>query len=361
MSLSKSKYQELAEALGSRIESGKIPGGTFLPSERDLAKEFGMSRVTVRSGLNLLVEQKYLESVTGKGYLVLDIPQEPRQKTLNIGGLWCSGIYGEHSINLFQAASTVAEENGYMLFLSNSGDDEAVQAIKLSNMLEKDTDGLIIIPTYSEANSRMTLGNHRLLAMLRKAGKPLVLTDRPFPETDLPCVVNDDAAGGILAADYLAGRGHSKVLMLHHSFDYYITKLRLGSFREQCMKKDIDLLEFSFPHHENIVDDYQEFLKIRENILKTIRNEKITGIFLNLSSVVSKIIEELQLLDVEFVIYDHTQFTRRPTAVVQRPLQKIAGQAVSLLLSEMQTGMKEPPVQIKVLPELVQLPQLPAL
>ena len=31
MSLSKSKYQELAEALGSRIESGKIPGGTFLP------------------------------------------------------------------------------------------------------------------------------------------------------------------------------------------------------------------------------------------------------------------------------------------------------------------------------------------
>ncbi len=361
MSSRKPKYQELAETIITRIDSGEIPRGTFLPSERTLTKEFDLSRITVRSGLNSLVNQKYLEAVTGKGYLVLDIPQEPGRKTLNVGGLWCSGIYNEHSIKLFQAASNTAEENGYMLFLSDSGDDEATQAAKLSAMLEKNTDGLLIVPTYSEACARMTLGNHKMLAMLRKSGKPLVLVDRPFPETDLPCVVNDDAAGGILAADHLSERGHSKVLMLHHSFEYYITSLRFGSFRERCSQKKMEVFEFAFPWHCDPVSDYQEFLKMRENIRKTIRKEKITGVFINLSSIVPKVLEILQCLDLEFVVYDldQLQFAQRHTMVVRRPLQEIAGRAVSLLVSEMQSGLKEPPVQIRIPPELVELPLLP--
>ena len=363
MSSRKPKYQELAESIITRIDSGEIPRGTFLPSERTLTKEFDLSRITVRSGLNSLVKQKYLEAVTGKGYLVLDIPQEPRRKTLNIGGLWCSGLYSEHTIRLFQAASNTAEENGYMLFLSDSGDDEAVQAAKLSAMLEKNTDGLLIVPTYNDASAHMTLGNHKMLTMLRKSGKPLVLVDRPFPETDLPCVVNDDAAGGSLAADHLYDRGHSKVLMLHHSSEYYITRLRFGSFRERCSQMKMEVFELAFPWHGTPVSDYQEFLKIRENILRTIRKEKITGIFMNLSSVSSKVIEDLQRLDLEFVVYDldQIQFVQRPTTVIQRQLQKIAERAISLLVSEIQSGLKEPPVQTRVPPELVELPLFPAL
>ncbi len=359
----KPKYKQLADRLAEKIDSGKIPRGTFLPSERMLTKEFDVSRITIRSGLNSLVKQKYLEAVTGKGYLVLDIPQEPGHRTLNIGGLWCSGLYSEHTIRLFQAASNTAEENGYMLFLIDSGDDESVQAAKLSAILEKNTDGLLIVPTYSEACARMTLGNHTMLALLRKSGKPLVLVDRPFPETDLPCVVNDDAAGGILAADHLADHGHSKILMLHHSFEYYITHLRFGAFKDRCSQKKMDVFEFAFPWHVDAVSDFQEFLGMREKILKTIRKEKITGVFVNLPSIASKILEDLQRFDLEFVVYnmDQIQFAQRPTAVVRRPLQEIAGRAVSLLVSEMRSGLKEPPVQIRIPPQLVELPLFPAM
>ncbi len=360
MRSNKPKYQQFANNIVSRISSGEFPWGTFLPSERALTKEFGISRITVRSGLDSLVNQKYLALVSGKGYLVQDIPQEPVRATLNIGGLWCSGLYSEHTFRLFQAAASIAEESGYMLFLSSSGDDEAMQAVKLSAMLEKNTDGLLIIPSYNEASARMTLGNHKLLTLLRKSGKPMVLLDRPFPETDLPCVVNDDFAGGRMAADHLAEQGHTKILMLHHEMEYYLTSLRFGSFRDRCMQKNVEVFEFTFPWHNDPVLDFQEFLNMKSLILKTIRQEKITGMFMNVGLIASKVLAELQHLDLEFVVYDldQIQCVKRPTTMVQRPLQKIAGRAVSLLISEMQTGLNEPPVQIRIPPDLIKLPLL---
>ena len=95
----------------------------------------------------------------------------------------------------------------------------------------------------------MTLGNHKMLAMLRKSGKPLVLVDRPFPETDLPCVVNDDAAGGSLAADHLSERGHLEkfsCFIIHPNITS--PDLRFGSFRERCSQMKMEVFEVSLSH-----------------------------------------------------------------------------------------------------------------
>ena len=50
----KTKYYTLMETLKSKIQSGTLSPGDKLPSENQLAEEYGLSRHTVRKALNLL-------------------------------------------------------------------------------------------------------------------------------------------------------------------------------------------------------------------------------------------------------------------------------------------------------------------
>lgn len=64
------KYQAVHDELLRRLKAGMYSVGTRLPSEDSLAQSFGVSRVTARRALELLVEAGYLVSRQGSGYLV---------------------------------------------------------------------------------------------------------------------------------------------------------------------------------------------------------------------------------------------------------------------------------------------------
>ncbi|WP_138495329.1 trehalose operon repressor [Paenibacillus pinistramenti] len=62
-------YKEYVE----RIQHGQLVPGTKLPSESELAAEYGTTRETVRKALNLLVQNGYIHKMKGKGSFVLDV------------------------------------------------------------------------------------------------------------------------------------------------------------------------------------------------------------------------------------------------------------------------------------------------
>ena len=75
-------YYRLAEDIKARIESGEIAAGDRIPSTAELAREYGISHMTVRRGLEMLERDGYIEMVQGKGsyvshrmvdFLVLDL------------------------------------------------------------------------------------------------------------------------------------------------------------------------------------------------------------------------------------------------------------------------------------------------
>jgi GntR family transcriptional repressor for pyruvate dehydrogenase complex len=60
-------YQKVARALGEAIRRGDHPPGSRLPSERELAEVFGVSRPTVREAMIALEIQGFLEIRHGSG------------------------------------------------------------------------------------------------------------------------------------------------------------------------------------------------------------------------------------------------------------------------------------------------------
>jgi GntR family transcriptional regulator len=63
-------YYRLAEDLKQRIESGELRPGDMVPSESQLGVDYGISRMTVRRGLALLLESNLIETIRGKGNFV---------------------------------------------------------------------------------------------------------------------------------------------------------------------------------------------------------------------------------------------------------------------------------------------------
>lgn len=63
-------YHQLKELVSEKIESGEWAPGHRLPTEAELSKEFGVSRITVRHAMQLLQNQGMLERKQGRGTFV---------------------------------------------------------------------------------------------------------------------------------------------------------------------------------------------------------------------------------------------------------------------------------------------------
>ena len=63
-------YRAVAEALIERIDSGDLRPGSRCPSERRLASEYEISRMTARAAVNLLVQRGYVQRKNGSGTFV---------------------------------------------------------------------------------------------------------------------------------------------------------------------------------------------------------------------------------------------------------------------------------------------------
>ena len=68
----KKLYQQVAAALASAVTAGEYPVGSRLPSERDLAEKFGVSRPTVREAMIALEIRGLVEARHGSGIYVLE-------------------------------------------------------------------------------------------------------------------------------------------------------------------------------------------------------------------------------------------------------------------------------------------------
>ena len=81
----KAKYAEIYEDLKEKIESGVYPKDSYLPSEHTLITAYDCSRNTVRRAIADLADEGYLQSMHGKGVLV--IWQPIQQSLFSLSGI----------------------------------------------------------------------------------------------------------------------------------------------------------------------------------------------------------------------------------------------------------------------------------
>ena len=91
-------YEQMMMMLRERLDNHVLDAGEKLPSEAELCKSYGVSRITVRRAIDELVEEGYLEKKQGKGTFVTKkraaIPVMSISENATVG---FSGRYGQDS------------------------------------------------------------------------------------------------------------------------------------------------------------------------------------------------------------------------------------------------------------------------
>jgi DNA-binding GntR family transcriptional regulator len=63
-------YEQVADHITARIESGGLAPGARLPAERDMATEYGVAYDTIRRATALLRERGLIITIVGRGTYV---------------------------------------------------------------------------------------------------------------------------------------------------------------------------------------------------------------------------------------------------------------------------------------------------
>ena len=100
-------YHAVADKITQRIHDGSYPPGSRLPGERELAAEFGVSRVTIREAEIALQALGQIRIKTGSGVYVLD---QSDQETKGLPNVSAFELTEARSLFESEAAALAARE-----------------------------------------------------------------------------------------------------------------------------------------------------------------------------------------------------------------------------------------------------------
>lgn len=203
------KYQTIAEELCIHIRAGKYADAQALPTEMEIAKEYCVSRQTVRQALSVLVEDGLIEKRQGSGSYIRHSPPEssaalPSRNIAVITTYISDYIFP--SI-LREIENVLALNNCTTLLFSTQNLVDNERNI-LNNLLTARVDGLLV------EGSKTVLPNPNLDLYQKFIAQDIPLVFMHGAYSNLPqalSVMDDNKNGGRLLVEYLHKRGHSKI------------------------------------------------------------------------------------------------------------------------------------------------------
>ena len=204
--------EQLCQALTERIAG--LAHGDRLPPERALAQEYGVSRDTVRRVLREFAAQGMISPMPGVGHVRLDMgPKPDRHLGRGIVGL----ILAHRGINSLDARLLIGFEDGiratgsnFSVHASHSVDEELRM---IDDFIERGAPGIAI--AYWGGN-----GQQNNVARLVESGTPFIALERFLVGHPSSYVVSDEEKVMSSAVEFLADRGHRRVVYVSNARDY---------------------------------------------------------------------------------------------------------------------------------------------
>lgn len=79
----KARYKQVAVLLRDAIKRGDYAPGSTLPSQPDLAREFGLNQSSISRAMAMLQAEGWIRTEHGRGSVVLEVPTVKRMRKIN--------------------------------------------------------------------------------------------------------------------------------------------------------------------------------------------------------------------------------------------------------------------------------------
>ncbi|MFF2480329.1 LacI family DNA-binding transcriptional regulator [Paenibacillus sp. NPDC058071] len=337
-------YIQIRKYVNDQIGQQNWKEGDRLPSENELAAQFGVSRITVKNALDSLVKDGVIYRIQGKGTYVSMHGGEPTLYA-NGGNLPASSslpvvAYITPELNNSFTAlllSGIEEElarSGHKVIISKSDGDLEKEKRLIQEAMALGVRGILIFPADGE------MYNEEII-QLSMSHFPIVLIDRDFPGLSTHCVCSDHAGGAYAATKHFIDLGHTSIGFLSASPRYTSSmEERLNGYEQALIDSGMPI----FHHHRASIvsrDDIAAFLEA---------NPEITAVFAENSGVGNGVLEAAKQLqwnvperlsvaffdDIEY----HNLHVTQPTVVIQQD-KAIGRESAKLLLQVMADPLQQ--------------------
>lgn len=362
-------YERLYNYVLDDIRKGSLRSGDRVPSEKELARKHGVSRITSMRALQNLERAGLVERIRGKGtFVARDLDQltelgdgerlpRSRRLTSRIAFLLpdASPAYGLEMLNAIEER---AGENGLSLVLKRSRGEQEEEERAIEALIRSGSvDGVIVFPVNGEFYNASLL-------RLALAKSPLVLVDRYLKGIAASSVYTDNLAAARDLTGCVLDSGHKHVAFVSSPpANTSSIEDRLHGYRAAFSQRGLGLagqhlladLTCGFPNPETrIPADHaaiRAFLEGREPITGFVASEYPIAL------IIRDVLRDLKRLDGTMIAcFDSPrgQFVEPRFTHIQQNEREMGRRAVDLLLAQLDG--QQTPSQSIVPYELVKFP-----
>jgi GntR family transcriptional regulator of arabinose operon len=210
-------YQRIYEYLLEGIQAGRYSSDERLPSEKELADQFNVSRITSKRALELLAKSGVIKRMPGKGSFIVGDncvrsavrEDEPagKDRKRNLVGVVVADFSESYGTGLLSGIELEASLNGCFIIPRRSYGKQSLEEEIIDELLDFGVEGIIIMPVHGECY------NQRIIKLVLDKF-PIVLLDRNLRGIPTAFVGSDNVAAAKKMTDYLLESGHRSISFL---------------------------------------------------------------------------------------------------------------------------------------------------
>lgn len=331
------KYQGIYNTIKEQLQNGLYIDGERLPTEKELADTFSVSRPTVTKALNFLKEDGLLSRKPGSGsYAIFKNYNLPKPKLF---GLLIPGLgKGEIFEPICAQISTLSEKNNFSLLWNSSetDPDSVIPTIASTarRYIEHKVAGVFFAPLELRPSSDGI--NKTVIDIFRQADIPVILIDTDylqFPEQseyDLVCIDNFKSA--YIVTMHFLNQGRKRIDFLARPYSAHTISLRLRGFKSALTDSEINVnknwIHFVNPEDEEYV--LNNIIKSGTENIVCGNDDTAAALMNTLEKLSIHVPEQVRIIGFDDVRY--SRHLRVPLTTFKQPCQEIGNLAVETML-----------------------------
>lgn len=211
-----------------------------MPTIRDVAQRAGVAPITVsrvinNSGYVTQEKRERVESaIADLGYVPNTLARSFRSKQTKTIALVLTDITNPFWTDVARGVEDAAREQAFNVILCNTDEAESRQAEYLSVLLQKQVDGILLVPTSSTAQP---------IESIQKQGISVVVLDRRVPTVRVDVVRCDSEGGAYQLVRHALSLGHQRIAALTGPSNVSSAQDRVTGYRRALSDTGVEIIE----------------------------------------------------------------------------------------------------------------------
>ncbi|MBT2698566.1 substrate-binding domain-containing protein [Bacillus sp. ISL-40] len=352
-------YEKIYLNLLNQIETGQLKPRDQVPTEKELADQYQVSRITSKKALEKLVQIGAIERIRGKGSFVSNtLPDfgaispktnsEQRdhliQEMNELIGLiipeFFRDCFGRQILSIIEKRCSELKFN-LLVKVTYGSQEEEEDAI--NTMVQQQVKGIIIFPVH---------GHHYTTSLLRLVleGFPLVLIDRYLKGIPACAVYTDNHTAAQSLTEFLFTRGHEHIAFVSPPEEYTSSiEERIQGFKTAYLQKGIAVnpsyiladMFSTLPTFDRSAEFFEDQIKLRNFIQENSHVTAFIACEYEIACVLAQVLKSLGKSipdDYAIACFDHPGWLYNDMIFthIKQDEDVIGSKAVELLLKQIQ-------------------------